>query len=725
MNAVPKPESPKDAARRLAAGALREGYRPEALHEYRDADGAPLFWRIRLKRADGAKWIRPMFHDGGVYRIGEPPAPPAGKPPYLLPELSGSDPSAPVIVVEGEWAADHLHALGMLATTSGSADSADAADWSPLAGRRVIVWPDHDGAGAKYAEAVADRLRALGCAVAVIDAGALGLPAKGDAVDWLARHPDARAADVLALPNLPAMDHYARARGATPLRFPTHRARGGDGDAPAPSDPAYSEATPQPLPSPLPDVPAFRADLLPEAVRVWCEDAAEGLQVPLDFTAVPAMIGLAGAIGRSVGMAMKRRSPWIERPMLWGCVIGRPSSGKSPALAPTRRMLDRLAGEEREAYEAAQREHEARAMVAEATRANAKDAIRKAVKAGDAAAAQAEADAALFDEAAPTEPRIVANDATVEKLGELLNANPRGLVQFRDELAGWLASLDREGREGDRAFWLECWNGSGSYTVDRIGRGTIRIEACAMSILGGMQPGKLGEYVRGAVRGGFADDGLIQRLQLAVYPDLPTGWRYVDRAPDPHAERQAWQAFQRLRALDPGSVGAEHPEGCDVPFLRFDDEAQGLFAEWHTAHMERLRAGDEPAWLESHFAKYPALVGRLALVLHLADGHGGPVRADTLARALNWCEYLAGHARRIYAPAADGGLTGAHLLLKRRADLGDSFTARDVYRRHWSGLADAEAVEAAIDALTEYHHLRTVPPEPGLGRPSVTYAWTA
>lgn len=551
MTAVPKPEAPKDAARRLAAGALREGYRPEALHEYRDAEGVPLFWRIRLKRADGTKWIRPMCDNGGGFRIGEPPAPADGKLLYRLDAIAAADPAATVIVVEGEWTADALAKLGMLATTSGSADSDAAADWSPLADRRVIVWPDHDAPGARYAKAVADRLRALGCTVAVIDAAALNLPDKGDAVDWLALHPHATADDVVALPSVPAMDHDARAL--------------------APPDPAWPAATPQPLPPPLPDVPAFRADLLPEAVRRWCEDAAEGLQVPLDFTAIPAMIGLAGAIGRCIGLRLKRNEWWIERPLLWGCVIGRPSSGKSPALAPTRRMLDRLAGDERNAYEAAMREHGARVLVAEATRANAKDVIRKAIKKGDHTAAQAEANAAMVEDDAPTEPRIVANDATVEKLGELLNENPRGLVQFRDELAGWLASLDREGREGDRAFWLECWNGSGSYTVDRIGRGTIRIDACAMSILGGMQPGKLAEYVRGAVRGGFADDGLIQRFQLAVYPDMPAGWRYTDREVDPRATEQTMATFRRLRALEPASIGAEQPDGCDVPFLRFDD----------------------------------------------------------------------------------------------------------------------------------------------------------
>lgn len=482
---------------------------------------------------------------------------------------------------------------------------------------------------------------------------------------------------------------------------------------------------PEPLPPPLPDVPAFSADLLPEAIRIWCEDAADGLQVPLDFTAVPGMVALAGAIGRSVGVAMKRRDHWIERPILWGCVVGRPSSGKSPALAPARRMLDRLADEERDQFESAQREFDARLMIAAASKTNAKQIIQSALKKGDEAAARAAAEAAAFDDEPPTEPRITVNDGTIEKIGELLNANPRGLVQFRDELAGWLASLDRDGREGDRAFWLECWNGAGSFTTDRIGRGTIRIEACAVSILGGMQPGKLSEYVRGAVRGGFADDGLMQRFQLATYPDLPTSWQYTDRTPDPAAQRQAWETFKRLRTLDPDSIGAEREEWADTPFLRFDDEAQALFVEWFTEHMQNLRAGNEAPWMESHLAKYPGLVGRLALVLHLADVGRGAIAADTLAKALDWTEYLAGHARRVYSPATDSGLTGAHLMLKRRADIGEHFTAREIYRRCWSGLADAASVDDALAVLVDHHHLNVIESEPGTsgGRPTVTYAW--
>jgi len=689
MNAVVQ-ETPAQAARRLAAGPLREGFQPAALHEYQNTDASPAYWRIRLKHPDGRKWMRPMHWTGDGYTIGEPAPPVAGKLLYRLPELLAADPAALVWIVEGESCADALAKLGMVATTSGGSTSAEAADCTPLRGRRCVVWPDHDKPGAEYADTVSDRLRALGCVVDRVDVAALGLPDKGDCVDWLAMHPNATAADVHALPLV--------------------------------ADESQTRTAPEPLPDPLPSVPQFDAALLPESVRAWCIDTADGLNVPLDFTAVPAMVALAGAIGRGIAVALRAHGRWFEYPILWGCVVGRPSSGKSPALNPARNMLEKLASIEAEAHAEAMKAHDAQALLAEVSRGTTKDAIRKALKAGDRDHAEALAAGVSGDSEAPPAPRIVVNDSSVEKLGEILNANPRGLVQFRDELAGWLASLDREGREGDRAFWLECWNGSGPYTSDRIGRGTIRVEACAASILGGMQPGKLAEYVRGAVRGGFSDDGLIQRFQLAVYPDMPKSWRYCDRAPQPQAEERAWETFRRLRNLDLNGIGAESADYCDTPFLRLDAEALELFVQWQTGMMNRLRAGDEPAWMESHLAKYPALVGRLALVLHLADNGRGPITADTLARALDWCGYLEGHARRMYAPAIDGGLSAAHVLLRKRKELADGFTARDVYRKGWGGLATPEAVADALAVLAEYRHLRECRTDTG-GRPTISYAW--
>ena len=490
--------------------------------------------------------------------------------------------------------------------------------------------------------------------------------------------------------------------------------------APAPSLPAL-----QPLPDPLPPVATFKPDLLPDALRGWCVDAAEGLGVPLDFLAAPAIVACAAAIGRVVAVRPKVQDRWIERAILWGAVIGRPSAGKSPALAPARRMLARLEAQERKAYEAHVMELLEDQFVQQAQAKAAKKGMQKAVEDGDHDAARKLAKAATQSQPeTPPEPRIVVSDSTIEKLGELLNENPRGLLMVRDELTGWLASLDREGHESDRAFWLECWNGTGPFVTDRIGRGTIRIEACAVSLLGGIQPGKLAEYVRGAVKGGLGDDGLMQRFQLAVYPDLPASWTYRDRAPSAADELRAWRTFERLRGITAASVGATVAEGFDLPWLPLADDARALWIEWQSELMPRLRSGAEPAHMESHLAKFPALACRLALVLHLIDAEGGPITGEAMARALDWCGYLESHARRIYAPLADGGLSAAHVLLRKRKELPDEFTARDVYRKHWGAL-DQEATADALGVLTESGHLIELPPDQGTGRPSVRYAWRA
>jgi len=135
--------------------------------------------------------------------------------------------------------------------------------------------------------------------------------------------------------------------------------------------------------------------------------------------------------------------------------------------------------------------------------------------------AQLEEDYAALSEASTESKarRFIVNDSTVEKLGELLNQNRNGLLLFRDELTGWLQTLDRENRENDRAFYLESWNGDSSYIYDRIGRGTLIIDSNCVSILGGIQPGPLGEFLWSALKGGVGADGLM-RLGMCLSSGL-------------------------------------------------------------------------------------------------------------------------------------------------------------------------------------------------------------
>ena len=134
--------------------------------------------------------------DGQMFVIGEPDFP-GKKPLYQLPAIL-QQPQATVWITEGEWCADQLSQLEIITTTSGSADSADAADWTPLTNRNVIIWPDNDAAGFKYAQTVTTLLRALNCTVQWVNLSALNLPPKSDCVDWL-RHPHATSAEITAL----------------------------------------------------------------------------------------------------------------------------------------------------------------------------------------------------------------------------------------------------------------------------------------------------------------------------------------------------------------------------------------------------------------------------------------------------------------------------------------------------------------------------------------------
>ena len=691
-------ETPQQAARRLSAPALRDGFKPEVLHTYTDASGEPIYWRIRAKHPDGRKWIRPMHQaDGGAFVMGEPQFAPGAKPLYRLADLA-RHPGAVAIVTEGEKAADALAKIGMQATTSGAADSCTGADWQPLASRTVLIWPDHDEPGARYAQAVADKLQGIAAEVRIIDVAALGLPPKGDAVEWLEANPEATADDVMALPVVQA------------------------------EEPADAWPEPQPLPEGLPPVDPFDAALLPDSIRAWVMDIADRVSCPPDYVAVPAMLALSCALGRKVAIRPQRQADWTVTPNLWGLVIGRPGMMKSPAMSQATAPLKRLAARAQDAHAAAlagwKQADKLRELQAEAGEKKARAALAKNPRADvshliDGGAGEPE----------PTLRRYTTANATPEALGELLRQNPQGLMLERDEIMGLLRELDREDKADHRAFLLEAWDGNGAFTFDRIGRGfNLHIPAMCLSVVGTTQPSRMLAYMGDALHGGAGDDGLVQRFSMMISPDATGAWRNVDRWPDGEAKKAAWDVFDRLDALKPSDVLAEQDTDLDgnpdgVPYLRLDDDALALFLEWRTTLEARLRGGDLHPAVESHLAKYRKLVPALALICHLADHGTGPVHEAAMLRALGWAVYLESHAMRVYGGAASPEIEAARAVLRRikRGDLPrDGFSSRDVWRPGWAGLADRDLVAAALAYLEDMDWLKAARVQTE-GRPATVY----
>jgi hypothetical protein len=317
---------------------------------------------------------------------------------------------------------------------------------------------------------------------------------------------------------------------------------------------------------------------------------------------------------------------------------------------------------------------------------------------------------ALKEPDVPMRGRYKTNDATAAKLHELLSSNPRGILVIRDELMGLLGRLSSEEHLEDRAFYLEGWNGNGTFTCDRIGRGTIVADCICLSVLGCITPDKLRGYLRGAMREG-ADDGMMPRFQLLVYADNDD-WRYVDQIPDRDAKDKAYGTFRALSADDFTLYGAESPSDKSIPFLRFDAEAQEFFKAWLTdLEQNKLRCREEPIILE-HLSKFRSLMPSLALIDHLIERlNGSTASAVPLAsaqRAASWCDFLEAHARRIYGLVTNIGQKAAGGLaekLKQRK-LKSGFTCRDVYVNEWSCLNTPEAAQSAVNELVARKWLR-------------------
>lgn len=102
------------------------------------------------------KKIRPLWWSGAKWEWKAPPSP---RPLLNLSRLRSTP--GTVLVVEGEKAADaaaKLYPKAVVTTWPSGCKAIDKADWSPLKGRRIILWPDADAVGQQAMDRLAQLL---------------------------------------------------------------------------------------------------------------------------------------------------------------------------------------------------------------------------------------------------------------------------------------------------------------------------------------------------------------------------------------------------------------------------------------------------------------------------------------------------------------------------------------------------------------------------------------
>jgi hypothetical protein len=458
--------------------------------------------------------------------------------------------------------------------------------------------------------------------------------------------------------------------------------------------------------------PALDDDALPAGWAEWITSEAAARGCPRDYVAAALIAAASAWIGNSRHIAAT--STWSEPPHVWLALIGAPSSGKTPAVRPIIEACRTIERDAEPEWQSAMAEHAGLVEGARAIEEQWRTDVRKATKDGTPAPARP-AGAEIPPE--PSRPRLVAMDATTEELQHLLAHQPRGLLYTRDELSGWLGNLDRYGGHGgDRAFFLEAWNG-GAYTVDRVKhRGQpVRISRAALAMLGGLQPDRLREALAGA------DDGLAARF-CYVWPDPPP----ISRLAIEH-DAEARDRHERLALAARRLCGLQMDtdySGDPAPrVLRLDQPALALFDELRQDAMRRAQTsrGLAAGW----HGKTPGRALRLALVFELlawAAGNGVEPRAvsgDAMARAGGYLDYLSAMFDRVAGglaigrAEADAAAIARHILSTRPTALNE----RTLYQQQgWTWLRDSERRASAFRVLADAGWIRQAA-QSGSGRP--------
>jgi hypothetical protein len=457
--------------------------------------------------------------------------------------------------------------------------------------------------------------------------------------------------------------------------------------------------------------PPLPLEVFPATWREWIVSMAAVKSCPVDYVA----LGLLGCAGALIGNA-RWGAPWPgwrEPPALWFAAVGVPSSGKSPGLDAAREVLETL---ERDANldrpDRLRRWEGDAAMAAIRLKAWEADCLRS-LKHGEAPPAQP------GDTVPPDRPRYrryLTNDPTIEKVARLVLENRKGLLLFRDELAGWLGALDKYGGAGsDRAFYVESYGGR-RYAVDRVkDREPIVVPALTLAIMGGIQPDRLHSLLLAG-----DDDGLVARF-IWSWPD-----RILPQRPARHVPDGASAMLARLDTL-------QIPENCDRTVIPLSADAAAAVQAYRTetARLEASASGLYLSWL----GKLPGMAVRLAVILEHLDWCAGsdavvpPVEVSeraTVAAISFLAAYAVPMAQRCFGeaswPQADRDARALARWLLVQSPVPETIIVREVRLHHAPLGRDAARYDAAVRELVAAGWLREAPRRGGAGRPAKQWA---
>lgn len=686
---------------------------PSATWAYHDTAGRLLGYVCRFNRGEtdqhgkARKEFCPYVFTGNGWRWQGFPEP---RPLYGLQKLAGNATPSLILLVEGEGKADALQSvLGPSVAILGLYGGCKAVwkqDFTSLAGRQFIYWPDADAPGAGAALSVAEAAGRAEAAGVRIVAPPTGVQETWDAADAVKEGWDSERLAALIGTAVPPADFAKMAADRWDV--------GGQE--------AVQEEWPEPVAFAGHDVPVLNLEALPSVLGDFCRELAEEKQVPPELVLSNALAVLATAA--QARYVVRVRDGFTEPLNLYTTSPLDPANRKSAVVeactAPLREweawISEKMAPAVREAQSQRQTlekfiEKKRGLAASKKTLAEVQEAQREILELED-----------QLPEI-PVIPRLLADNCTPEALAVLM-AQTGGCISIItaegglfDVLAGMyskgVANLD---------LFLKAYSGDG-FRVDR--RNSLPVILDYPHLTLGICPQPITIAERSAARI-FRGRGLDGRF-IYFMPESLLGKRKIEPAPMSPGTRARFH--DKVRSLLPTTWGSDMPGPTT---LELSDDAYQLWKKFALEVEKGLAPGGEFEGMTDWGGKLAGTMARIAALFHLAT-HDKPetlkITPETMRQAAYLGAFLIEHAKAAYAVmGADESTNGARRVLdwiQRKAV--ERFTGRECWQdlRKQTAFPHIDAVHNALAELENRDFIRELPAQEKRGpgrKPSPTYA---
>lgn len=346
---------------------------------------------------------------------------------------------------------------------------------------------------------------------------------------------------------------------------------------------------------PIDGFPSFIQDFI-----LTCTDVYES---PWDFWSGGVITSTALAIGDKIELVTK----YEDVPILWTCMVGDVSSGKTTPLKVCMKYFEDKDSISVKEYRKTKKEYD------RLFRQNPQNAGQPP---------------ACF--------QYILKDATPEAMAEVHTNNTRGLIYNRDELKGWIDDFGRYNKSGEEAIMLSSFTRI-PMTINRKSTGDIiNIAKPFINVSGGLQP----ELLKSLAKDNRAENGFMSRFCF-IYPDKAEKAPYSDAKIPTEAIDAYSEYLDRLATLS------------EVKRIGLSEEAESLYKDWYNRNVHAINEAAN-GYLKGVYGKLDIISLRLAIVVRgmnyatdvtsLEDD----ITAQEMKSAIDITEYFRWTAHKVY-----------------------------------------------------------------------------